>query len=125
MTGPTPNVVRKQMIVESQSELVGTMVAQRVALFGPDGEPLTMDVAAPTMPMTGYVIAGSAAPLADTDTLVEALGKLEKNTAVKTAALIAITGYTIAGSAEALSTSDTINVALGKLEKRIALLEAA
>ena len=77
--------------------------------------------------MTGYSKAGTASAILATDTLNEAIGKLEKaldgkanilhNQASNT--IDAMTGYIKADTASAIETTDTLNEAIGKLEKAL------
>ena len=93
--------------------------------------------------LTGYAKASSESAVAATDTVNEAIGKLEKaldgkqssgsyvptTTTVNGSALssnvtlggadIATTGYTKASTAAAITAGDSVNVALGKLEKSL------
>ena len=89
--------------------------------------------------LTGYVKAESASAIAVTDSLIVALGKLEKaldgkqNTGSyapsshnhSSANITSLSGYTKATAVTAISTSDTLNVALGKLEKALDTKQAA
>ncbi len=89
--------------------------------------------------LTGYVKAESASAIAVTDSLIVALGKLEKaldgkqNTGSyapsshnhSSANITSLSGYTKATTVTAISTSDTLNVALGKLEKALDGKQAA
>ena len=89
--------------------------------------------------LTGYVKAESASAIAVTDSLIVALGKLEKaldgkqNTGSyapsshnhSSANITSLSGYTKATAVTAISTSDTLNVALGKLEKALDGKQAA
>lgn len=71
----TTNQITEQAVVTSQSAPVNTRAATKLALFDADGNPWAGATAAEIV-LSGYVI-GSAAALTDTDTLNEALGKLE------------------------------------------------
>lgn len=89
--------------------------------------------------LTGYVKAESASAIAVTDSLIVALGKLEKaldgkqntgsyapsNHNHSSANITSLSGYTKATTVTAISTSDTLNVALGKLEKALDGKQAA
>jgi len=80
--------------------------------------------------LTGYTKASSASAVAATDTVNEAIGKLEKGLDGKQAAgnyanathshvgtEVTLTGYSKAASASVIAATDTVNGAIGKLEK--------
>lgn len=83
--------------------------------------------------LTSYVKGSSSAALEDTDTLNQALSKLENQIDGKQASgsyaaashnhpssnITVLTGYTKASSVSALSAADSLNEALGKLEKAL------
>ena len=74
--------------------------------------------------MTGYTKASSATAVAASDTVLSAVGKLEKQIDGKAASshnhtsanVTAMTGYSIGSSAAAIAATDTLNAAIGKLE---------
>ena len=82
------------------------------------------DFLASNILMTGYTKASSATPVAGTDTVLSAIGKLEKQIDGKAATshthtsanVSAMTGYRIGTSAAAIAATDTLNAAIGKLE---------
>lgn len=82
--------------------------------------------------ITGYEKAASAAAIAATDTVNQALGKLEKALDGKQASgsyaaashshigtEMVLTGYEKAASASAVAAADTVNAAIGKVEKAL------
>lgn len=73
--------------------------------------------------LTGYV-KGTAGAVAATDTVQEAIGKLEASIEGVAADVpdTVLTGYAI-GSAAALAATDTLLEALGKLEARVVAIE--
>lgn len=77
-------------VVTTQVELKPHQKIESIALFDENGDPI--DVASLTVQtgddtlLTGYEIAVAAAPVAATDTVNEAIGKLEKRVAVLEAA---------------------------------------
>lgn len=96
--------------------------------------PASHDQAANTITaMTGYSKPSSTGAIVATDSLNEAIGKLEKalegmsssgssapiSHTHATSEINALTGYSKPSSTSALSTSDTLNTALGKLEKAL------
>lgn len=70
-----------QMVVVPQSAMRSGQHHRKVALFNPDGSVLTVVQLTAETEITDYVIAGAGAALAETDTINEALGKLEKRVA--------------------------------------------
>lgn len=116
----TPGQVTTQLVVVAQSDQKPSYVSKPVALFTAAGVPISFaGQTSAEFVLTGYEIAETGAVLADTDTLNEALGKLEKRVLDKTTAIIPVTGYAIAGAVAAVGATDTVNVALGKLEKQV------
>lgn len=79
------NTMVRQSIVNPQTALNGSQIAEQVSFFATDGTPLFMVSALPTPAnqlLTGYVIAASKLSLLTTDSVLVALGKLEKRLAL-------------------------------------------
>jgi hypothetical protein len=75
------NQVARQAILIVQSTLKSGQTPQRIALFNEDGSPVTDLTVAPedtgaTVLLTGYVL-GAASAVAETDTVNEAISKLQ------------------------------------------------
>ena len=95
-----------------------------IALDGGNIKISVTDFLASNILMTGYTKASSATAVAGTDTVLSAIGKLEKQIDGKattshthtSANISAMTGYTIGTSAAAIAATDTLNAAIGKLE---------
>ena len=95
-----------------------------IALDGGNIKISVTDFLASNILMTGYTKASSATAVAGTDTVLGAIGKLEKQIDGKAATshthtsanISAMTGYTIGTSAAAIAATDTLNAAIGKLE---------
>lgn len=66
----------QQFVVVPQTALKKNYVSRQVALFGADGEPLSVEQSPTTMLLTGFV-AGSPIDLAPTDTVLEAFEKVQ------------------------------------------------
>ena len=90
------------------------------------------EVDAETIHLDGYQKADSASSIESSDSLLEAIGKLEKSldgkqesgsyansTHSHVGTEVTLAGYTKANSASVVSASDTINEAIGKLEKSL------
>jgi len=93
-----------------------------VAFFDADGNPVTLDATDDVL--TGYVAAVGRTDVVATDTVKQAIQKVEGKTNAPGDAVGA--GYTIGLVAEeALAGTDTLLEMIGKLEKRVADLEAA
>jgi hypothetical protein len=76
------NQVKKQLIVVTQASMNPGQHYEEVALFNPDGTVLSVVQSPATQVITGYTIGTVAEEaLAATDTINEALGKLEKRVA--------------------------------------------
>lgn len=109
-----------------------------VSVNGHTGQSITLDGS--DLKATGYSKPASASAIAATDTINQALGKLEKGIESKdvgvtsfnsrtgavtpadgdyTGNMIPLTGYSIAGSKSAISATDKVNAALGKLEYKL------
>lgn len=119
-----------QVVVVSQAAVNPAQGLGRLALFDDTGAPIATDdlvlasVTGADVPLTGYA-KGSAEAVAATDTVNEAIGKVEAQAAVDpTGADVVLTGY-VAGSADDVAATDSVNEAIAKLEARIAALETA
>lgn len=109
-----------------------------VTINGKTGQSLTLDGS--DIKLSGYSKAGSASAVASTDSVNQAIGKLEKSIEVKdvgvtsfnsrsgavspadgdyTGNMIPLTGYTKASSKSAIAATDKVNAALGKLEYKL------
>ena len=109
-----------------------------VTVNGHTGQSITLDGS--DLKATGYSKPASASAIAATDTINQALGKLEKGIESKdigvasfnsrtgavsptdgdyTGNMIPLTGYSIAGSKSAISATDKVNAALGKMEYKL------
>lgn len=109
-----------------------------VTVNGHTGQSITLDGS--DLKATGYSKPASASAIAATDTINQALGKLEKGIETKdigvasfnsrtgavsptdgdyTGNMIPLTGYSIAGSKSAIAATDKVNAALGKLEYKL------
>lgn len=120
----------KQAVVTDQTNIDTSQVVELIALFNSDGTQVDLDSlqvqTGDNTLLTGYEIAGAPAAVAATDTVNEAIGKLEAVTgmlAEDVAIDDVLTGYVIAGAPSAVSATDTILEAIAKLEKRIDDLE--
>lgn len=93
---------------------------ERIALFDGTGRPV--DLAAlqtgEDTPLTGYEIAVAYTAIADTDTINEAIGKLEAkaDSDGQDGSEVLLTGYEIDTSYTAIAATDTVNEAIGKVE---------
>ncbi len=119
--------VTQQMQPVTQAAVDPSIHVQPVAFFDSRGNPITIDATDDVL--TGYVI-GDPDPVAATDTVIEAIAKVEGQVdAVNDLAGApgdqAGTGYVIDGTGGALAATDTLLEMIAKLEKRIADLEAA
>ncbi len=115
-----------------------------VDINGHTGQSITLDGS--DLKATGYSKPASASAIAATDTINQALGKLEKGIESKdigvasfnsrtgavtpadgdyTGNMIPLTGYSIAGSKSAIAATDKVNAALGKLEYKLGNLVAS
>lgn len=104
-----------QAVIVSQAALDPTSVPQRLALFTEAGvavtDLVTVDTGASVV-LTGYT-SGSAGAVAATDTVNQAIAKLEATE--PTGAQVILTGYT-SGSAGTVAATDSVNQAIAKLE---------
>jgi len=75
------NQITTQAVLVSQTSRRSGQMDLQLALFDVDGAPVTAGDLT-TLDLTGYTI-GTAGALDDSDTLLEALGKLEATTATK------------------------------------------
>jgi hypothetical protein len=76
------NQIVKQLVVDTQAALKTSQHYELVALFNPDGTVLSVVQTPASQVITGYTIGLVAEEaLAATDTINEALGKLEKRVA--------------------------------------------
>lgn len=123
------NQVTRQAVISEQQSINRNQKTEEFALFGPDGTPVSFDAllvqTGADVVLTGYE-AGEAAAIEATDTVNEAVAKLEAglaDIAPDTGADVVLTGY-VAGVADDIEATDTVNEALAKLEARIATLEA-
>lgn len=118
-----------QGILTDQESFRANQGVEKIALFNADGTAL--DLAAlqtgEDIVLTGYTIAGSYSAVAATDTINEAIGKLEAkaDSDSQDGSEVLLTGYAIAGTGSAVAATDTVNEAIAKLEKRVADLENA
>lgn len=127
----TSQMVTKLLVVNDAPAL-NNQQFQQVALFDADGEPVVLptNVTGDDVPMTGYNIAVAGAAVADTDSVNEAVGKVEFRLAaletsetgeVDTAAEVratVLTGLSVATATDVVDT-DSILVAIGKLQAQI------
>jgi hypothetical protein len=94
---------------------------QEISLFDSEGNPITLtgtdDV------LTGYTVVVGRTNVGATDTVKQAIQKVEGKANAPGGALG--TGYAIAGAASALAGTDTLLEMIAKLEKRILDLENA
>jgi hypothetical protein len=125
------DVETQQMVLVSQTTVDPDLGLGRIALFDENGDPIATDDLVKATPPTGEDVlltgyeAGSAEAVAATDTVNEAVAKLEAQAAVEpTAADVVLTGYVLGDALGDLTESDSVNDALAKLESRIAALEA-
>lgn len=72
----------KQLVVVSQDTFKNTQMAEKVALFDSSGQPILIVQTTAAMVLTGYTLGASTAALSATDTVNQALSKLEKRIAV-------------------------------------------
>lgn len=118
------NQVTKQIVIVTQAAMKKDRVSEQAAFFQEDGTPFVFPQSATgdEIPMTGY-IATEAAAVEATDTVNEAVGKLEA-----TAAAIPVDGSEMlltdyaAVPAEAILPTDSVNEAFGKLEAKVNVL---
>jgi len=127
----TSQMVTKLLVVNGDNAPVNQQF-QQVALFDSDGDPVVLptNVTGDDVPMTGYEIAVGAAAVADTDSVNEAVGKVEFRLAaletseageVDSAAEVrgtVLTGLSLATATDVVDT-DSILVAIGKLQAQI------
>ena len=119
--------VTQQLQPVTQAAVDPTIHIQPVAFFNSQGDPITLDGTDDVL--TGYT-KGDPDPVAATDTVRVAIGKVEAqvDAVVETASAPgdqAGTGYVIDGTGGALAATDTLLEMIGKLEKRVADLENA
>lgn len=122
------NQQTKQVMVVAMDTPLPNQIFEQIALFNPDGTPYELtNVDGSEVPLTGYSIAGAAAAVLATDTVNDAIGKVEKRVTLleahDTSAEMLITGFVTGTDVSALATTDTLNEALAKLQNRIAALE--
>lgn len=121
------NTVTQQLQIVSQATPDPTIHIQPVAFFDENGDPVVITEADNVL--TGYV-KGTAAPVSGTDTVSEAIGKVEAQVddvdeKASAPGDQAGTGYVIDGTGGALAATDTLLEMIGKLEKRVVDLEGA
>lgn len=113
--------ITQQLQPVTQASVDPTIHVQPVAFFDSEGNPITLtgtdDV------LTGYSVVVGRTNVAATDTVKQAIQKVEGKANAPGGALG--TGYVIAGTASALAPTDTLLEMIAKLEKRVAVLEAA
>jgi cobyric acid synthase len=115
-----------QATLVTQAEPLTDQAMELIAIWDENGDPLTPAVTpadtGDTVIMTGYE-AGTASAVQATDTLNEAVAKVEAQANVHdTGADVILTGYT-SGSAGNVADTDTVNEAIAKLEARVYALE--
>lgn len=110
-----------QGIITDQETFRANQGVEKIALFDANGDPL--DLAAlqtgEDIPLTGYEIAQAYSAVAPTDTINEAIGKIEAKADAdnQTGADVVLTGYA-AGTATAVAATDTVNAGLAKVEAK-------
>lgn len=131
----TQNQVVKQMVVVSQDTMKSGQVANQVALFNEDGDPvlaLTFEEV-PTgadVDLAGYTIAVASAAVSASDSVNVATGKLEKrvltletsetgevDTEAEVRATV-LTGLSLVTATDVVA-GDSILVAIGKLQAQL------
>ena len=118
----------KQVVVTEMDTPLPNQIFEKVAFFNADGTPYQLTgVDGSEVPLTGYTIAGSAAAVADTDTVNQAVDKVEKRVElletsetgeVDTEAEVRATVLTGLSTADAtaVTAADSVLVAIGKLQ---------
>lgn len=110
------------VIIEDMVSPTPNVIPSRMALFDTSGNPISRildDVpSGAEVILTGFA-SGSAGAVAATDTVNEAIAKVQARTlsAAPTGANVVLTGYA-AGSAGAVAATDSVNAAVAKLEAR-------
>jgi hypothetical protein len=124
------NQETSQLVVVSQATVDPELGLGRVALFDESGDPIATDDLVKATPPTGEDVlltgfeAGTVDDVEATDTINEAIAKVEaKADADPTGADVLLTGFE-AGEAGDVAATDTVNEALAKLVARVAALES-
>lgn len=112
----TQQVVKELVLIEQPLRTLNKL-ATPVALFDTEGNPLVITETVGSILLTGYAIAVARADIQATDTLLEALGKIQKS--IDTIGSELLTGYVVAVAAADVADTDTILEAFGKLQKQI------
>jgi len=128
------NQITKQVTVVEAASPTPNQIMERVSFFNEDGTPYELEgVDGSEVELTGYEIAVEAAAVAASDTVNEAVGKVEyrlgvletsETGEVDTEAEVratVLTGLSVA-SATAVTAADSVLVAIGKLQAQITAL---
>lgn len=116
-----------QAVVVSGAVIDPNQATARIALFDEAGDPIDLD-AIDASPQTGDDVlltgfeAGSAGAILATDTVNEALAKVEATVGDIDGSTVVLTGFTT-GTAGAVAATDSVNAAIAKLEARIVEIE--
>lgn len=109
------------MRIVPQSAADPSVAIKNVSLFNPDGTPITVLTASETgadVLLTGYTGPDDASPVASTDSVNEAVAKLEGQVAEVDVTGAILTGL-VAGEVEPVAATDTVLEAIAKLQAQI------